>query len=162
MTLPTLPTRGAPVVIRFADAVYTAAVAHRDELAARPDVDPEALTAADRQIPADESFAVTFSTRLLSGAEWEHLQRISPSEDERYRWNMDALAPRVIAAMVTEWQSTSGSHGGPFTEDEARELWQTWPQWARAELWEALYGQIIAGPGADPFGRSNRNGTAAG
>jgi hypothetical protein len=163
MALPTVTVRARPIVVTFADGHHAAAVAAYEQAVKEADRHtPDELVALEQAIGPDESFSITFDVVLPTGERWEQAMREHPSTRDGYKWELATLAPALIAECVTGWTSDRGvgETGDGMTVDEARALWTSWPQWARAQLWDGLYAQIVAGPGADPFlvSRMRRNG----
>ena len=131
------PYLGETITIRFTPHV---------EPSGDPHTDAEHLDRAER-----DAVVFTLHTRVLSGALFEALQRkhppIVPGDDV----NPDEFYPELIAESVTGWTveqngETIEHETRPPSLDEATELWETWPEWARRELRGPLVAQNVNGP----------------
>ena len=98
--------------------------------------------------PEHPNLVFTFHTIVLPGARYEELLRKHPG-DEGMKWG-DSFPPALIAASVVGWTVADGP---AVVEDEARhpkmseaeELWDDWPQWARAKLFTTIRDQNLFG-----------------
>lgn len=91
---------------------------------------------------------VSFQYRAVSGARWSEL--VEAHTDAEGNRDGDSLAVAVYAEAVEQVRATGGDWQ-PFTADDAAELWTTWPEWCRRDLYAAIYASTIGGPSADPF-----------
>jgi hypothetical protein len=159
MALPTIPRTGRTLAIVFRSPEAAQVRADYDAAAKDPDADPDVLAALDGWVrDAAPDVTVSFRTQVPSGADLERLYRAHPAADDGARWNLETFPPALIAASVIEWcSSETPGEVAALTEDDAVELWETWPQWARRELFTALYAQATDGPVVDPFSRSTPN-----
>ena len=118
-----------------------------------PHADAEALDRADR-----DAARFVFSTRLLSGVEWERLigehPPINPGDDYNPTTFVPALIQRsVIGYTVRQPGADLERHDRPLTDDEVNEIWETWPQWARKRFADTLISANLAQP---PAGKARR------
>jgi len=110
-------------------------------------LEAEALARAEA-----DAVVFTLRTRVLPGALWEKLVREHPpqpgSGDD---YDVDTMPPVLIAESVTGWHvdkagETLEAEDRPPTVDEAAELWNEWPEWARRRLLRPLISQNVTGP----------------
>ena len=145
-----IPTAGPPVTVRFV---------HAPELTGDTHADQEAIDAAERN-----ALVWVFHTQALPGAEWERLLSEHPAIKAGHDFNPDTFPQALIVASITGYERHDGdkleSRDGPLSEDEANELWSTWPQWARTAIFGALNElNVDASPGKAR--RSMRTASAA-
>ena len=130
---------GDTIDITFVDAVH--------------DDDPHEQAAAESQA-VKQALTFRFETQVLPGLQFEQLKRDHPaprgSGDDHHPVDFPVA---LIVASVTRWCEFRGPapadpdwQTGPLDADDVRgTLWETWPQWARLELFRRLEAQNIFG-----------------
>lgn len=99
---------------------------------------------------------VTFQVAPIPGKRYGEI--IDAGRDADGRVSDDDVAVPLLAAGIIGVYSSVESQVAEFTEDDARELWEEWPEFARARVLRAVIAASTKGPGADPFGGSKRTG----
>lgn len=70
----------------------------------------------------------------------------------------EAIAVDIITHGIDSVYTSVESTPQPWERDDAVEVWETWPDWARGELFTVVHAYSVAGPRADPFSKRKRNG----
>lgn len=83
----------------------------------------------------------TFTFRELSRPVYRQLIEANGSTDRGLRWDEDTFAPALLAKSCV-------SHD--FTEEQWKEIWDTWGAWATAPLFATAY-EVCEQPSRVPF-----------
>lgn len=114
----------------------------------------------DHTITLDDDLVVTFRLVPIPGSKFQRI--LDDHRDADGRSPNTAIAVDLITAGISEIYSSVESTPAVFTDADARELWETWPDWARWDVFSAVLTYATKGPAADPFVRSKPNGNDAG
>jgi len=137
-----------------------------------PNVEPtgDPHTDAENQARAEtEATEYQIRTRILPGALWEKLVADNPPTDtqktEGFDYHTTNFPVGLLVESITGWTVTRAGavledEVRKVTVDEARELWETWPQFARRQLFAVLQSQNLYGPALGK-GNKRRNVPAA-
>jgi hypothetical protein len=109
----------------------------------------------DHTIELDDGVYVVFQIVAIPGTRMTQILDAHRSEEGTVL--REDIGPDVLEAGIGKFYSSVESTPVEFTASDAAEVWETWPDWARAELYVAVETYSTRGPVADPKGGSTRN-----
>jgi len=112
----------------------------------------------DHVIELDDDLTVTFQLSPIAGTAYNAI--IDAHRDDDGKAPHEAVAVDVLTAGIRAVYSSQESTPADFTETDARELWDEWPDWARWSVYGAVVRYSTQGPGADPFDGPKRRRNA--
>lgn len=117
-------------------------------------------TGTDHTITLDDDLTVTFHLTPIPGKTYQAI--LDDHRDDDGKVTHDDVAVEMLDAGIATVYSSVESTPQPFTADDATEIWETWPDWARMNVYQAVVTYSTRGPAADPFDASARRKTAEG
>ena len=106
-----------------------------------------------------DDLAVSFQLRPIPGVEYQTIIDTHRDPDTG-KTPYESIAVPVLAAGTAAVYSSVESTPSPFTDADADELWTTWPEWARWEIYTAVVSYSTKGPAGNPFSGSPANENA--
>jgi len=92
---------------------------------------------------------VSFQMTPIPGSRYQQIIDKHRGEDGKTPW--ETVAVPLLVASVQAVYSSIESTSVPFTEADAVELWNEWPDWARWDLYQAVIAYSTKGPAGNPF-----------
>ena len=109
-------------------------------------------------ITLGEGLDVSFQLSPIPGAVYQQIIDAHRDEDGKTPW--ETVAEPLLEASIQRVYSSVESTPQPFTINDATEIWETWPDWARWDILQAVIAYSTKGPAANPFSGSTRNENA--
>lgn len=121
---------------------------------------PTVPTAAKiHTITLSDDVVVTFQLAAIPGKRYQEI--LDDHRDEEGRATNEACYIDIVTEGVHATYSNIESTPTPFTQADATEIFETWPEWARWEIFTVCVVYSTKGPAADPFVKSGPNENAA-
>ena len=111
----------------------------------------------DHIVTFTDDLVFTFKLAPISGTVYQQI--LDDHRDEDGKTSNDSVAAALMFAGITSARS-NGDEFQDFGRDDAAEIWDEWPDWARWDVYNAVQHFATRGPGADPLDVPTKKGRA--
>ena len=113
----------------------------------------------DHTVQLADGVYVVFQVVAIPGARYNEILEECRGDDGKVR--IEDTGVPILTAGINRVYSSVESTPIEFTQADAEEIWETWPEWARTDVYSTVIAYSTRGPAADPFSGSTRNGNDA-